>query len=221
MSTIGVVTTCHTYVQYIGPWLESIRALTRTPDKVVIAATDVELVRDYVGDHWWAHDVLVVQGPRPFRWGSALDAAIEACETDWITWIGIDDVYKPWALDGWEDSHADIIAFGLEAPAIKYARTYSGIPQRTELLDTERRNGITAGSPIRRSLWEQLKFDSETWGPLEDWAFTVRAAQLGATVDITGRVDFEYAVHDGQNRFDEESFAKRLEQWKREQRSNS
>lgn len=188
--TIGIVTTCHTYYSFIPGWLESIRNLSTQPDQIVIAATDPEECRRNIADA----QVAVIQASEPFSLGTYLNTAIEGCETDWIVWIGIDDRYRPHALDGLNSSTADVIAYG-----ILYSNGTQWIPasiSREQVLSVQH-NLIPCGSPFRRQLWKQIPFQEEL-NPFEDWGLWVGFASLGANFAVTKQIDFDYSQHSEQ-----------------------
>lgn len=208
MTTIGVITTCYSYQKYIPEWVASVNGLNRTPDKVVIATTDTAHdAMAYAKDNLNC-DFSVVQTKEPWVFAKALNDAVAQCDTDWIVWIGVDDIFLPHALDGWEDSEKDMITFGLTFPDNSYIRTPDA-PTAEQVIDLSNGNLIPCGSPFKRSLWEKSKFDG-SFTPLEDWVFGVDAALNGATFGTTGRVDFIYRVHDQQQRPDERPFTTKL-----------
>jgi hypothetical protein len=216
MTTIGIVTACHTYERFLPAWMQSVKGLHRQPDRVVIAATNPARVVLALSDESYPTDYRVVNAPQPFKWGDTLNAAIEACDTDWIVWIGADDTFLPHALDGWETSTYDIVCFGLQTSKHGYARTISAPLSRAIVCDTDNRNQIPCGSPFKRRIWERTPFDSANFSPYEDWAFAYQTVFRGATVGTTGRVDYTYTIHDGQvsaTAPKEEAFATELSMW--------
>jgi hypothetical protein len=160
-----------------------------------------------------------VQAPKPWSWGSALNAGVAACDTDWITWIGIDDTYLPIALSGWEEWGYDIVCFGLQTTH-GYVRRVEPAPTREQVLDTRNRNLIPCGSPFKRRVWEQTPFDPVEFTPYEDWAFGVQAVYRGASVGSTCDIDYTYTIHHDQvsaTAPKEALFAARLDAWMIEQ----
>ncbi len=187
--TIGIVTTCHSYYSFLDGWLASIQELSTKPDQIVIAATDPDQCSAFIPAKY--SNVKVVQGTEPFWIARYLNAAIEACETDWIVWIGLDDRYRSCALDGIRSSSADVVAFGMQ-----FANGTPWIPYNVtaEQILTVRSNLIPCGSPFRRNLWEQIPFQ-EHLSPFEDWALWVGFAALGARFTATNQIDFDYSQH--------------------------
>jgi hypothetical protein len=188
-STIGIVTTVWSYYDFLTGWCESIQALNRQPDKIVIAAHDANKVRGIVAP--LLSNATVVQVDEDFSWGYYLNRAVEACETDWIAWIGVDDRYRPCALDGIDCATVDIVGFGMKYEKDGRQWHYGG-----RIQDWPHYNPLPPGSPFRRHLWEKLPFQSQLFWP--DLAFWASADFLGANAIGTGRIDFDYAYHSSQ-----------------------
>jgi hypothetical protein len=180
--TVGIVAVCYSYDEYILGWAESIKNLTTAPDKIVLvcATAPSELPIDV--------DVRV--SDEPFTFGGWLNLAVDACDTDWIVWVCVDDLYRPNALDGIAERTEDVIAFGMESSLGVWLPVVS-----PESILEMNANLIPCGSPFRRSLWERLPFQPQH-GPYEDWALWVGFAAIGATFGTSGRIDFDYRWHD-------------------------
>lgn len=181
--TVGVIAVCWTYDEYVPAWAESIKNLTTQPDKVVlICKTATEQL---------PIDVTVIVCEEPFSFGGWLNLAIDACDTDWISWVCVDDTYRPCALDGIADSGADVVAFGME---LSKGGTWMPTVSTESVLQVTG-NLVPCGSPFRRRLWERVPFQPQL-GPYEDWALWVGFARIGATFATTGRIDFDYRWHE-------------------------
>lgn len=186
--TLGVVSICHGYPEKISPWLNSVRALNRKPDQIVLVLWDgidqSELDLDGVKVVTWAGD---------FEYSSMMNLAVENCKTDWIAWIGIDDRYRPHALDKIDKSQGDVIALGFEYDT---GQLWTPIATNPEQILSMHANMITCGSPFKRWLWERQPFDQKI-APSDDWAFWLGTALSGAVYDATLDidVDYEYAGH--------------------------
>jgi hypothetical protein len=185
MTTVGVVATVLSYYDFLPGWCESVQALHRQPDKIVIAAHDAQQTAKIIKPFL---DATVIQVDEDFNWAHYLNKAVEACETEWITWIGVDDRYRPNALDGITEAEADLVAFGMKYESNGREWHYGG-----NIQDWPHYNPIPPGSPFRRWLWEKIPFQSQLTWP--DWGFWASSHFLGATVKSTGRVDYDYACH--------------------------
>lgn len=192
LPTIGVVAACHTYTHFLDQWAAGIRGLHTKPDRIVIAATDADAVTTAL-DGKLPH-FTVVQAQEPFGLGKYLNTAVNACRTEWIAWVGVDDRYRPHALDGIKFMDADVVGFGM-----KYASRREWIPQAVaaDQVLTVSENLIPCGSPFRRKYWAARPFQPHL-APFEDWALWVGFAALGARFTTTGRIDFDYNQHEAQ-----------------------
>jgi len=187
-ATIGVVTTVLSYYDFLPGWCESVNTLSRQPDKIVIAAHDAKRTAEVVMPFL---DATIVQVDEDFCWGFYLNKAVEACETDWISWIGVDDCYRPCALDGVDTAPADLVGFGMRYEKDGRQWHYAG-----RIEDWPHYNPLPPGSPFRRWLWEKIPFQPQFLWP--DLAFWASAHFLGANTIATGRVDYDYAYHASQ-----------------------
>ncbi len=187
-TTVGIVGICHGYPEKINGWVQSVRSLNRKPDEVVLVLWDQIILDDLDLD-----GIKVVAWSDEFALSKMFNLGIQNCDADWIAWIGIDDRYKPHALDQIDYCSADVLAFGFQ-----YDTGQVWMPAKTtadEILSL-RANMIPSGSPFRKSLWKQIPLD-ETVAPWSDWVFWCGTALLNATYDATHTldVDYEYAGH--------------------------
>lgn len=186
--TVGIVTTVGTYEQFLPDWCRSVRGLQRKPDRVVIAAHDHETVQAITDKE--LPQAIVVPVDTEFQLATYLNEAVALCDTDWIAWIGVDDRYRPHALNGIDIVETDIYIYGMRIPD---GREWVG----GEIEKALEYNPAPCGSPFKRWIWEAIPFQPEL-APFEDWAFWVGARSLGATAKKTGRIDFDYATHPAQ-----------------------
>lgn len=203
--TVGIITTCGTYENFLPGWARSIRGLQRQPDKIVIAASDPMAAHKKLQDERIEYSIVPMN--EPFQFGTYLNAAIDACNTDWIAWIGCDDRYRYNALNGIDIVDADIYVFGMQIAG-------SGQWRGGNVSDSLAHNPIPCGSPFQRWIWEILPFQPEL-APFEDWAFWAGAKSLGATSKSTGRIDFDYAQHPNQIIPQQEPAATYVREWAR------
>ena len=141
--TIGVVTVASDlYAHHLPGWAASVAALTTQPDQIVIGAQSVPVGLP-LGTYTYA------PLPGEFDFADWYNRVAEACDTDWICWIGSDDRYRPHALDDIERDDADVVAFGLQ-----YDTGQVWLPGAVTAHDvlSLRANLIPCGSPIRRSM---------------------------------------------------------------------
>jgi hypothetical protein len=158
--------------------------LNRKPDKVVLVLwtgidrTDLDL-----------DGVQVIEWHGDFEFSNMMNLAFENCQTDWVSWVGIDDRYRPHALDKIDTCAADVLALGFQYDT---GQIWTPANVTNEQVQSLHANMITCGSPVRRWLWERNPFD-QTIAPFDDWCFWVGTAVSGATYDCTLNIDVDYA----------------------------
>ncbi len=187
-STVGVVGICHGYPEKISRWLDSVRALNRKPDEIVL------VLWDQIDQSQFNLDgVKVVLWNGDFEYSNMMNLGVENCKTDWIAWIGVDDKYRPHALDKIDTTQADVLALGFEYDT---GQIWSPVATNPEQILSMHANMIPCGSPFKRWLWEKQPFD-QSIAPSDDWQFWLGTALSGATYDSTLDidVDYEYAGH--------------------------
>jgi hypothetical protein len=183
-TTLGVVSICHGYPQDIPGFIESVRSLNRKPDKVVLVLfheidrTDLDL-----------DGITVIDWHGDFAFSDMMNLAFENCQTDWVSWVGIDDRYRSHALDKIDTCAADVLALGFQYDT---GQIWTPANVTNEQVQSLHANMITCGSPVRRWLWERNPFD-QTIAPFDDWCFWVGTAVSGATYDCTLNIDVDYA----------------------------
>jgi hypothetical protein len=201
--TVGIITTVGTYEKFLPQWCISVRGLQRQPDQIVIAAQNPEAVTTITKKELPQATVLEIK--EPFQFGTYLNYAVEACETEWISWIGVDDRYRPQALNGIDIIDVDIYTFGMR---LTDGREWHG----GDIDEALEHNPIPCGSPFRRWIWESIPFQPELT-PFEDWAFWVGAQHVGAVSKKTRRIDFDYRLHEDQIVPPMEPTATKIRQW--------
>ncbi len=182
-SSIGIVGICHGYESKIEGWIKSINSLNRKPDEVVLVLnTDIDR------ENFDLNGIKVIDWSETYNFSLMLNAGFENCNCEYIAWIGIDDRYRPNALDKCKKIKADVVAFGLQVD-----NGDVWIPQnlsKEEVLKLEQ-NVIPCGSLVRKVFWENNKFDPLAV-PIDDWAFWVGVALQNATFESTGEINFDY-----------------------------
>lgn len=187
-STLGVVSICHSYPEKIAGWLDSVRALNRKPDQIVLV-----LWSGIDKSQLDLDDVKVIFWDGDFEYSNMMNLAFQNCDTDWISWIGIDDRYKPHALDKIDTCEADVLALGFQYDT---GQIWTPANVTAEQILSLHANMIPCGSPVRKWLWEQQPFEQQI-APFDDWCFWIGTALSGAKYDCTLNldVDYEYAGH--------------------------
>lgn len=186
--SLGVVSICHGYPEKIAGWLESVRALNRKPDEIVLVLWD-GIDKSQID----LDGVTVVDWSGDFEFSNMMNLAFENCNTDWISWIGVDDRYRQHALDKIDNCDADVLALGFQYDT---GQIWTPANVTAEQILSLHANMITCGSPVRRWLWEQQPFEQKI-APFDDWCFWISTALSGAKYDCTLNldVDYEYAGH--------------------------
>jgi len=187
--TVGVVTTVHTYHHFLDRWAAGVRGLQEKPDRIVIAATSPNEVHRNLDGRLDGYKV--VQAQEPFGLGAYLNTAIDACRTDIIVWIGVDDRYRPQALNGLRFMDADVIGMGMQYPSGR--QWIPSAPTAQQVLKVQE-NLLPCGSAFHRKFWAARPFQPHL-APFEDWALWVGFAALGARFATTKRIDFDYSQH--------------------------
>lgn len=183
-TTVGVVGICHGYPQDIPGWLQSVRALNRKPDAVVLVlwegidTSDLDLT-----------GVKVIKWQGDFEYSNMMNLAFKNCNTDWVAWIGVDDRYRPHALDKIDNCEADVLALGFQYDT---GQIWTPANVTAEQIIGMHANMITCGSPVRKWVWEKQPFEQRI-APFDDWCFWLGTAVNGATYACTLDIDVDYA----------------------------
>ena len=183
-TTVGVVSICHGYPQDIPNWIQSVRLLNRKPDKIVLV-----LFADIDQSDLDLDGITVVPWFDDFAFSDMMNLAFEYCDTDWVSWIGIDDRYRPHALDKIDTCEADVLALGFQYDT---GQIWTPANVTAEQILSLHANMIPCGSPVRRWVWERNPFDQRI-APYDDWCFWIGTAVAGATYDCTLNIDVDYA----------------------------
>jgi hypothetical protein len=188
--SIGIVTSVYgeAYHDFLLPWSEAILDLNTDPDWITIAHDGVpENIRKKIDQRldpiWITDNTYVNLHPQVH-----VNAAIAVTFTDWIIKADVDDLLLPHALDGWQESSADVVNFGYRIGQNDHvSRKVPG-----EIIAQKLDNPIGSCSPFRRWVWEMNEFRDLLF---DDWCFWIEAAREGAIFDATERVDYIYTVH--------------------------
>lgn len=183
-TTVGVVGICHGYPEDISGWLESVRSLNRKPDKVVLVL-NIEIDKSVFD----LEGITVVGWFDHFAFSDMMNLAFQHCNTDWVSWIGIDDRYRPHALDQLDTCEADVLALGFQYDT---GQIWTPANVTAEQILSLQANMIPCGSPVRRWLWKRNPFDQRI-APYDDWCFWVGTAVSGAKYASTLNIDVDYA----------------------------
>lgn len=175
---------CHGYPEDVPGWIESVRSLNRKPDKIVLVL-NIEIDKS----EFDLDGLTVVGWFDDFAYSDMMNLAFENCQTNWVSWIGIDDRYRPHALDRIDSCQADVLALGFQYDT---GQIWTPSNVTAEQVLGLHANMIPCGSPVRRWLWERNPFDQRI-APFDDWCFWVGTAVSGATYDSTLNIDVDYA----------------------------
>jgi hypothetical protein len=162
------------YGVFIPRWWQAITELERQPDQIVIAYHESNLckVPESVPKEYASRTKLVVSDSEDgLIYGNL---AVDAAETDWLAFCGLDDQVLPNAYDELElCSEAEILVANLKL---------SNGSDSFGSWDTQRmrhENPMAALSPFRKSLWQRVGGMPQIyWG---DWGFWMKSAIAGAT----------------------------------------
>jgi hypothetical protein len=158
--------------------------LNRKPDKIVLVL-NIQIDKS----DFDLEGITVVGWFGDFAFSDMMNLAFENCQTDWVSWVGIDDRYRPHALDKIDTCVADVLALGFQYDT---GQIWTPANVTNEQVLSLHANMITCGSPVRRWLWERNSFDQRI-APFDDWCFWVGTAVSGATYDCTLNIDVDYA----------------------------
>ena len=189
--SVGIVTSCYgaKYHGFLDDWSSAILDLNTQPDWITIVhdGVDLDIQRaiDRRLDIDWIEDTLTAHRLHP---QVHVNQAIAQTFTDWILKVDVDDQLMPHALDGWQDTQADVVSFGYRIDLADHPSR----PVTAEEMLAKLDNPIGSCSPFRRWVWETNRFRDILY---DDWAFWIEAARAGAVFTNTGRVDYRYRSH--------------------------
>ena len=202
MTTISVVAAIwgDRYRRFVPAWWDSVAALQRQPDEVVII-TDRENF-DYVHSSkpfGYKVPTAITGYVQPLEFNKYWDTAFRNATKDWIATCCIDDVFLPEALN--DIDKADEQGCELIADSCKLSHTntiWRGYWNPEEIFD---RITMPGAAPMKRELYERVGgFDREIYW--SDWAFYMKCAKAGVKVfhsDIVRIVFDEGANHQTQS----------------------
>jgi hypothetical protein len=162
------------YGLFFPRWWQAISELERQPDQIVIAYHESNLAKvpESVPKEYASRVKLVVSDSEDgLIYGNL---AVEAADTDWVAFCGLDDQVLPNAYDELElCSDAEILIANLKL---------SDGSNSFGSWDTQRmkhQNPMAFLSPFRKSLWERVGGIPKIYW--SDWGFWMKAAMAGAT----------------------------------------
>lgn len=195
-STIGIVTVVvgDQYLSRLPRWAESIAALERQPDDIIIVTNDItsshlmelpEILpafRVMHSDTKWVHHPQILAND-----------GIRNLNTEWVCKLDADDALLPHAFNALDECEADIYMFGLTING-EYEMVPALVTSEQVLKSTY--NPLFAASPFRKSIWERTPgFQDMVY---DDWAFWRQAARQHATFAASTRADYVYHLY-GEN----------------------
>jgi hypothetical protein len=162
------------YGVFFPRWWQAISELERQPDQIVIAYHESNLAKvpESVPKEYASRVKLVVNDSEDgLIYGNL---ALEAADTDWVAFCGLDDQVLPNAYDELElCSDAEILIANLKL---------SDGSNSFGSWDTQRmkhQNPMAFLSPFRKSLWERVGGLPRIYWV--DWGFWMKCAMAGAT----------------------------------------
>jgi hypothetical protein len=167
------------YRQFVNRWWDSVVALERTPDQIVIVTDKASF--DFIQTSKPAgYDValkIVVVDDLAFN--EYWDRAYRECDMDWIANLAIDDVFLPEALN--DVDRADAEGCELVADGCRFtdqSRIWKGYWNPVEIFDSMTMPGA---APMRKDMYERVGgFPKEIYW--SDWAFYMVCAKAGVKV---------------------------------------
>lgn len=181
------------YGKYLPAWAQSITAQQLHPAQTVIV--DAGCTSPGLDE---AVDILTTAGiPVTVdhitytSLGAARNHAVSLADTEWCMHLDADDTLLPRAIKdiAWVHKDADVVSIG--AIHQGQARVFPGITAEKILA---RKHGVFSCGAFRKTFWQK-----RPWHTHNDWVdstFWVGLAHLGARFVSTGRVGFNYVVHD-------------------------
>jgi hypothetical protein len=162
------------YGVFIPRWWQAISELERQPDEIVIAYHESNLckVPESVPKEYASRTKLVVSDSEDgLIYGNL---AVEAAETDWVAFCGLDDQVLPNAYDELSlCKDAQILVANLKlSDGSKSMGSW-------DLQRMKHQNPMAAHSPYRKSLWKSVGgIPTIYWA---DWGLWMKFAMAGAT----------------------------------------
>jgi hypothetical protein len=172
--SLAVHTSSHAerYGVFIPRYWEAMKSLNRQPDQIVILYHESNLARfpESVPSQYKSR-VKVVETNKQHS-AETVNLNIEAAETDWVAFCGLDDQLFPEAYDELTDvGEAEILVGNVK---MSNGVDFRGVWD-PELLKS--RNTLTALSPYRKALWERVGgWPNIRWN---DWGFWIKCAMAG------------------------------------------
>jgi hypothetical protein len=193
--SIGLVTVVHgdTYRAFLPEWIEAAARLETAPDcygivTELITSDLLSMVKDMPCSG------TVIRSTTTFSHHPQVlvNEAIQACDTEWICKMDVDDLLLPHAFNHLPED-ADILMFGIQVNSPQGA--YNLLPsdfRHQDVLDVEN-NLVFSGSPFRKWLWHGNPFRDMLF---EDWAFWIGCAKQQARFTASQQADYIYRLAD-------------------------
>jgi hypothetical protein len=172
--TLAIHTSSHAahYGVFIPRYWDAIKRLNRQPDQIVILYHESNLTgfADSVPAQYRSRVKLIETDKE--HGAETVNIAIEAADTEWVAFCGLDDQVLPEAYDELEHIvDAEILVGNVK---MSNGSDFVGVWD-TELLKS--RNTLTALSPYRKALWERVGgWPDIRWN---DWGFWIKCAMAG------------------------------------------
>jgi hypothetical protein len=181
------------FAQYVERWFDAVENMNPRPDEICIGYFEPDVVGVTQFERYGVTiPVKLVPMPPDTSWADILNATIEACSSDWFSWIGLDDVALLEAftdLQLAEQDGAEIMSVGC---AFSTGGQWIGNWDPAKLLNEPT---IPGNSPIRKSAWERVGGYGET--DYHDWALWLKLAKDGVKVYRSEKLGMLF--HEGEN----------------------
>lgn len=182
------------YSRFVGRWWAAVERMRPGPSEVVVVHTDPEplglLAAAPAG--LAVRSVPIPASPAVDFW----NAGVEAASQPWVSTIGVDDCYRPDALE----LLAKADKAGAEIMVWHHYELGSHVWHTSWNPKVLKRcNTVQGASPFRRDLWQRVGgFPRVAWS---DWGFWLRCSKAGAKVAHSQRVGVDFDPGVGHSTF--------------------
>jgi hypothetical protein len=181
MTTISVVSAIwgDRYRQFLPRWWDSVQALERQPEQVVII-TDRRCFELAHSTKPFGYKVptKILGLHDELTFNEYYDRAYQECEMEWLAICCIDDVFVPEALN--DIDKADEAGCEMVADGVKFtnqSRIWKGYWNPSEIY---RNMTMPGAAPMKKSMYERVGWPKDIYW--SDWAFYMKCAKAGVKV---------------------------------------
>ena len=162
---IGVVTSFYNgYDRFLPEWAESVCNQTVKPSYIVMVASgpikdkrNISRVKHMFDVYRIKYTINEIKTHKSM--GSARNAAVKLCPTEWVMYLDVDDVLLPGALENISkyEHKADVICTGLSVVGDRKNKIMLFTDTTTESI-LSGKHGSCSHSPFKRKLWEKSPY---------------------------------------------------------------